>query len=62
MDRLEIGICVVALLLIVSHWVIYELGKHTGKASALTWANTIATDILKKARTDDVPDEKQIAT
>jgi hypothetical protein len=48
MDELTLAICVAVLLLIVSHWVTYALGRHTGKATALTWANSIATAILKK--------------
>lgn len=49
MDRLGIMVCVAAILLIVSHWLMLQLGKHIGKTSALTWANDIARDILKKA-------------
>lgn len=53
MDKMEIAICVAALLAIVSHWLAYELGKHTGKSTALTWATDIANTILKKAASDD---------
>lgn len=49
MDKFTIGLCVAALLLIVSHWVTFELGKHTGKATALRWASGLTNAILNKA-------------
>lgn len=53
MDNLTMAICVAALLLTVSHWVTYELGKHTGKASALNWANSLIARISKSVMETD---------
>lgn len=49
MDRLGVMVLVAAILLFVSHWLSYQLGKHNGKAVALTWVTGINEAVFKKA-------------
>lgn len=56
MDKIELGLCVAALLVIVSHWVMFRLGFLHGRISGVAFC----TD--KITNRESTPDDANRAT